>query len=118
MTAITNLTQHNATPDQMAAGVVECSRQSEVRELLTFAALPTKEEIWDRASKIANIARDEGASHAMIGGAPYLMRPLEECLESNQITPLYAFSVRESVENMGEDGVVRKVNVFKHSGFV
>jgi hypothetical protein len=54
----------------------------------------------------------------MIGGAPYLMAPLEVALRAHGITPLYAFSVRESVEQTQPDGSVRKIAVFRHGGFV
>jgi hypothetical protein len=39
-------------------------------------------------------------------------------LRAADITPLYAFSVRESVEQALADGSVRKVNVFRHAGFI
>jgi hypothetical protein len=54
----------------------------------------------------------------MIGGAPYLMAPLERSLRSVGVYPVYAFSVRESVEQTAPDGTVRKTNVFRHAGFV
>jgi len=54
----------------------------------------------------------------MIGGAPFLMSALEDALVIAGITPLYAFSVRESVEAEQADGSVRKVAVFRHLGFV
>ena len=34
------------------------------------------------------------------------------------IIPLYAFSRRESVEEWQPDGSVRKINIFRHDGFV
>ena len=34
------------------------------------------------------------------------------------VPAVYAFSVRESVEQPQPDGSVRKVNVFRHVGFV
>lgn len=79
---ILNLTQHPATPDQLAA--------------------------W----------RNPVIRRAMIGGAPYLMAPLEIALRDVGIRPLYAFSVRASVEKTRPDGSVEKINVFKHGGFV
>ena len=54
----------------------------------------------------------------MIGGAPFFMSALERALLDVGITPLYAFSIRESVEKAAEDGTVTKINVFKHVGFV
>ena len=46
------------------------------------------------------------------------MPPLEKALRGLGIRPLYAFSVRESVEETLPDGSVRKVAVFRHKGFV
>jgi hypothetical protein len=62
---------------------------------------------------------DEGEhpTHAMIGGAPWMMAALESALLDAYITPLYAFSVRESVEIAQPDGSVVKTAVFKHVGF-
>ena len=54
----------------------------------------------------------------MIGGAPFLMSPLESALLNNGIEPVYAFSTRESVEKKLPDGSVQKTNIFKHKGFV
>lgn len=55
---------------------------------------------------------------AMIGGAPYLMAPLEAELKKLGIEPVYAFSERVSEETVQADGTVVKTNVFKHVGFV
>lgn len=59
---IVNLTQHAGTAEQLAAGVADLGATSlELKRLLTFDSLPTREEIEARA--------------AMIGGAPFLMAP-------------------------------------------
>jgi hypothetical protein len=138
MTRILNLTQHSPTPEQIAAGVVSGeisdAQQTEVRALLTFDTLPTPVEVRHRAERLAEIAAsaftivdyggDSGLcanelfKYAMIGGAPYLMAPLEVALRARGITPVYAFSVRESVDQVQPDGSVRKVAVFRHAGFV
>lgn len=117
---IVNLTQHIATPCQAAAGVRDLPEA--LRGLLTyeltFSDLPTRAVINDRVVSIVALAQTTGADAAMIGGAPYLMAPLEQSLRAVGITPLYAFSVRESAEEVQTDGSVRKVAVFKHAGFV
>lgn len=120
MNAILNLTQHNASREQIEAGVenVPASISEEVKKLLTFNSLPSKSDIDARAKELANIALQCGARKAMIGGAPYLMSALEEALKENGIKPLYAYSERVSVEVELEDGSVVKRNVFKHLGFV
>ena len=121
---IINLTQHKATDEQADSGVFDITTCSDIlREALTFDSLPSQEEIRLRANTIADLATvckssdGEPASHAMIGGAPYLMAPLESALRAKGIVPLYAFSVRESVEKV-IDGATVKTNVFRHAGFV
>lgn len=120
---ILNLTQHPASPEQIAAGVVDLP--TEIREaviaLLTVNVLPTRQEIEDRCADIAMLAATAFENHpvqAMIGGAPWMMACLESALLDQGIQPVYAFSVRESVEQSQPDGSVRKINVFRHAGFV
>lgn len=128
---ILNLTQHNTT-DEQAAQLVVAPRmcKTEIRELLTFLEIPSKEEIKLRAEKLAEIAVAEASMYAgdtdnfvwitrvMIGGAPYLMGPLEKALRECGFTPVYAFSKRESEEIPQPDGSVKKIQVFRHTGFV
>lgn len=127
---IINLTQHPASPEQIAENVVDLTgdtRQALI-DALTAETLPTRQEIEDRAEAIAEIAcynnlgPDDGddpmPTRAMIGGAPWLMAPLEAALHDRGITPIYAFSRRESVEQTQTDGSVRKVAVFKHAGWI
>lgn len=123
---ILNLTQHPGTPEQ---GVTDLTGEelAALKQALTFDALPTAQEIAERADYIAALACMNGLggedddpipTAAMIGGAPYLMAPLERALRNVGIEPLYAFSVRESAEQAQPDGTVRKVNIFRHAGFV
>lgn len=124
---ILNLTQHPATAEQVAAGVVDLEGVDlvEIKALLTFGDVPREGEPEARARAIAEIARrvrvaeNVGADEvfAMIGGAMWLMAPLEKELAYAGIAPAYAFSVRESVEETLSDGSVRKTAVFRHRGF-
>ena len=57
------------------------------------------------------------ATRVMIGGLPPLMAHLERALLQVGLTPCYARSERESVEETLADGSVRKVAVFRHLGF-
>lgn len=116
---IINLTQHNATLEQLQAGVVNqpsVDGQQHLANLLTFKTLPTRNEILGRAKAIAEFA--VGYEAALIGGAPYLMWALEQALKGIGVKPLYSFSERVSVEKTCPDGQVIKTNVFKHIGFV
>lgn len=119
---IVNLTQHNATNDQIDAGVFNVDYDHNeldyLRSLLTFDSIPAIEDMQQRADEIAKIALRTNAKKAMIGGAPFFMGYLETALKSVGIQPLYAFSQRVSVETTAEDGTVTKQNVFKHMGFV
>ena len=54
----------------------------------------------------------------MISGALWLMAPLADALRAQGVTPVYAFSRRESVERMDEHGQVLKTAVFRHIGFI
>lgn len=120
---ILNLTQHPATSEQAAAGVVDlpADQRATLIDRLTVDALPTAGEIEARCADIAMLAALASESHqnaAMIGGAPWMMARLEAALRDQGIDPVYAFSVRASVEQTQADGSVRKVNVFRHAGFV
>lgn len=117
---ILNLTQHQATQDQIENGVIDLdvSAKEWLTSMLNFDTLPTAEDIEHRASAIARNTRMLGYNKAMIGGALWLMSSLEKHLKINNIQPLYAFSIRESVETVNDDGSVTKKNVFKHIGFI
>lgn len=126
---VLNLTQHNATLEQERAGVINLSDpndKAKLGRLLTFDELPMRRVILNRAEAIAKLAIQQSEfpptgrrfKFAMIGGAPYLMAPLEKALKDVGITPLYAFSVRESVKVHNPDGTVTKQNIFRHLGFI
>ena len=117
---ILNLTQHVATPEQVLAGVVEPKNKEAVQALLTFERLPTLPEVQERAAKLAAIAASYDCAGVMIGGAPYLMAPLELALHDVGCggKVLYSFSERVSVEQSQPDGSVRKVQTFRHAGWV
>lgn len=141
--SILNLTQYPVTAEQKAAGVFDLppEQRAELTHLLTFEEIPSAEEILAACEDIATLAAmhaDEAersddpddpaavfsgdghgtATHAMIGGALWLMGPLSAALRSHLMEPVFAFSRRESVEEAQADGSVRKVGVFRHVGFV
>jgi hypothetical protein len=128
---ILNLTQHVATDEQTAQLVVAPRMTKEkIRELLTFEEIPSKEELEVRANKLAEIAVAEASMYAgdtdnkiwitrvMLGGAPFFMGALEKAIRECGFTPVYAFSKRESEEIPQPDGSVKKIQVFRHIGFV
>ena len=116
---ITNLTIHEATPTQIRVGVIDLEGENlkTLKGLLDFRELPSTTDLYARAQKVAALI-PEGVEVAMIGGAPFFMAPLERALHARDITCLYAFSVRESVEAVQADGSILKTAVFRHRGFV
>lgn len=125
---ILNLTQHQATPDQVAEGVVDLppADRAELSILLTFDEPPTGETLDERADLVAELAdrwfranRDQTTSRtAMIGGAPYFTGPLERALGRLSVRHVYAFSKRVCAEEPQPDGTVKKTFTFKHAGWV
>jgi hypothetical protein len=104
--AFINLTQHDATAEQIAAGIVDIhdvDMLREVRELLTFNDIPDMERIIQTAKNISYIASDyryfydgghrDKCEGVMIGCAPYLMGPLEIALIDRAFKVFYADSV-------------------------
>ena len=117
---ILNLTQHTASAEQLEVGVVDLTGDSlsAVKAMLTFKSVPTLKEVQYRAQGIAFIAKAMNVNHVMIGGAPYLMAPLENELVMVGISYHYSFTERISVETTLPDGSVSKTAVFRHCGFV
>lgn len=118
METILNLTMHPCSPEQASLGVIEpdAELKNRIKGLLDFSSPPPYEEIERRARELAGLA--SGYHSAMIGGALWLMAPLESALLREGVVPTYAFSVRVSEEVTQPDGSVRKVNIFKHVGWV
>jgi len=125
---ILNLTQHKASEQQIEAGVVEMPEgmAKVVRDFLTFEEIPSKDELVSRASFIVTVVetwmKEAGVRRmdfsVMVGGAPFFMEILCVRFRKSYIHPVFAFSKRESVEEVQEDGSVVKRAVFKHLGFV
>lgn len=138
---ILNLTQHQPTADQSAAGLLPPIEGA--ADLLNFDAPPTAVMLLGRAASLAFLAAEAAAKagllpdtgspgvhvqdgfhmhgpaqvEVLIGGLPALMGPLELALKARFLKPVYAFSERVSEEQAQADGSVRKVNVFRHVGF-
>ncbi len=123
MTTIINMTQHNASPDQRGAGVVDFGANAHIMKgLLTFVRLPTSSQVLARAVALVDLLQ---ANHdiydvdsVMIGGAPYLMAPLVSQLTAAGYKPVFAYTDRVSVDVVQADGSIKKTAMFKHLGFV
>lgn len=66
----------------------------------------------------AVLGDDPKPTHAMIGGAPWLMPVLAKVLMQRGINLVYAFTKRDVVETANPDGSVTKSSKFVHVGFV
>lgn len=156
---ILNLTQHRATPEQIAEFVVDFPEDDRA-DLVRLLTLPAAELAANPHAALAfvearvqmimdelimphlrhnaqamlmeggfvtspveayNMLRPEVSAKgigAMIGGAPYLMAPLERALKAVGVQVCYALSDRVSIEQPQPDGSVTKTSVFKHVGFL
>jgi len=128
---IINLTQHPATPEQISQGVVEPKRKSMIIRWLTFNEMPTIEKIRRHALQLATLAQweyvdlvqekkipEDSDVRIMIGGAPFLMGPLEQALCEAGLRVVYAFSRRVCEETPKADNTVEKRQIFRHAGFI
>jgi hypothetical protein len=121
---IPNLTQHLATKEQIEDGVVDFLPEGRklLCELLTFATPPSRIEIATRCESIVRLLRMnadcEDFDFVMIGGAPYLMGPLQSLLEAEGWEVCFSFTERVSVEEVLPDGRTTKTSSFRHCGWV
>jgi hypothetical protein len=111
-----NLTQHNPTPDQIAAGVVTPHNADAIRWLLTFEVPPSRETLFATAKAMAWAAIERSAY--IDWDEDDWDEDVEIALRAQGFTPYYAFSVRDSVDQTQPDGSVQKVAVFRHIGFI
>lgn len=77
---ILNLTQHTATAEQVATGVIDLNAEqgARLRALLTFNDMPSRDDLIARAREVAVLAygcspTGEQPRSTNYGGAPYLM---------------------------------------------
>ena len=119
-----NLTQHNATADQINAGINDLpvdDFQTALKGLLTFPTQYTRADLEYRALQIHELVRDfcgtskEVLEGVMIGGMPSFMPVLESVLISKGIKVGYACTDRVS-KDVIKDGEVIKTAVFVHAG--
>lgn len=125
---IFNLTQHQATPEQIAQGLVEpdAETKKEIQDLLTFTAADIQaDKVAERAEALVELLQEHWNVSAncrfdkrvLIGGLPAMMRPLVNILENKNYIPMFAHSDRVSVDQPQADGSVKKVAVFQHQFF-
>lgn len=129
---VLNLTQHVATQPQIDEGVIEPRTEVKefIKELLSFDDIPSQKELEDRSHDLSLLAAmydlyecddtdlELYPDAVMLGGAPFFMGVLERWCMSQGLVVLYAFSQRESVDEVMPDGSVVKKAIFTHKGFV
>lgn len=117
---ILNLTQHEATVEQVMQGVIEPTPEDKewIKKLLTFDEIPDVTEIKRRCNRLMHIVYHYGINIIMIGGAGWIISTLEKMLTNELFIPVHSFSIRDSVETTLPDGTVKKTTSFKHIGFV
>jgi hypothetical protein len=124
--SIVNATRHPASPQQVEAGVIEPEPEAkaEMVEIMTFETCPSGKDVETAAKKFAAIVKKQVekalAAKVMIGGAPFFMAPVVKAIQdvAPYIKIVYAFSQREAVETVADDGTVTKKTIFVHKGFV
>ena len=120
---ILNLTQHNATADQINAGIndLPVDFQNTLKGLLTFPTQYTRADLEYRSLQIHELVRDfcgtskEVLEGVMIGGMPSFMPVLESVLISKGIKVGYACTERKSVDKEVDNKII-KTAVFVHAG--
>ena len=120
---ILNLTQHNATKDQINAGIVDLPAEFKTALVgaITFPATYTKSDLERKARQVLEVVRDYHGSEVaktasvMIGGMPSFMPVLERVLSEYGIKVGYACTERKSVDKE-VDGKIIKTAVFVHAG--
>ena len=120
---ILNLTQHNATADQINVGINDLTVdfQTALKGLLTFPTQYTRADLEYRALQIHELVRDfcgtskEVLEGVMIGGMPSFMPVLESVLISKGIKVGYACTERKSVDKEVDNKII-KTAVFVHAG--
>ena len=117
--SILNLTQHEATPQQIKQHVIEPSKEDkrEIKNALSFNEIPSRDEISNRITRLSFIVEKYNPTSVMIGGASFLIFPLEKKLRQKWLV-FHAFSKRVSTERKNADGTITKMSTFKHVGFV
>jgi hypothetical protein len=88
-----NLTMNEATQDQLAAGIIEPTKEDkeEIKRLLSCSFPPSFTEICQRAQLLADIANRYDQSSAMIDGPNFLLSKIELELKYLNIQPIYSF---------------------------
>jgi len=121
-----NLTQHDATKEQIKDGLVDPneSEKSVIRKLLTFDDVPTAEQMIDKSMSLYYLAlhlieKYKTAPTVMLAGAPWFLPLVEHQLKKGGVKAVYSFSKRCVEEQISKDGKsVKKVSVFKHVQFI
>lgn len=113
-----NLTQHVATAEQLADGVIEPDELTKktIRGLLTIHGQPDPVEISMKAQGLTNLVANGGYDGAMVGGKLHLMVNLLHLMNLKGLVCFEADSERVSKDIDNGDGTVTKTTTFQHIG--
>ena len=117
---IINLTQHDATQDQLDAGVVNLIGEAayKLKQAYRFNYVPSAEEKNRRVREIVQIAIDCKAEKALLDGPAWLTSALERELAVHEISAVYSFSMYPIIMTMEGDGTLVKRQRIKHMTFI
>ena len=123
---ILNLTKNNATYEQIQDGCSEVSDKQfvdELHKLLSFddIALPTKQEMVERAKRLVNLAMQHNVKCVMLDNSipSFLISILENELKQNRIKPLHSFMKHVATEKTIRNGsVISQKIIIKHSAWI
>jgi len=123
MGKICNFTRHPPTMDHFREGVYNPPDTVwlEVRQLLEFNSLECAQiEKSSRSRRLAEIALEcvGNGGTVMIGGPPFFMSYLERALKDVGVDFVYSFPYCISIEETLAEGIVKKIAINKHEGFV
>ena len=116
-----NLTKHQMTPDQIAAGGLNVPSAQAATELHDFVVMPTAADMQLRASALMSLAQEAGAvagDGVMLAGAMYFIPPLVDAARDAGFVPTLSFTQRVAVEKPLEDGSVKLEYIFRHEGWM
>lgn len=114
---ILNLTSADATPEQAADGVCEPDDRAYVRATLAPDHRLGHRDRSLRATALALVAKQAGATHAMIEDGP-LTPDLDAALMAVGITPLRSYMVRDPIPVRQPDGSERWTMETRHVGWI
>jgi len=114
-----SLTEDQVSDAKLSLGVEKVVTLQEVDPVLQkeFSQVPAQastEDIFYLAAKVVDRAIKAGASHFYVAGEPGVVVRASILAKLADIKVVQSTTARDSVEEIQEDGTVKKTAVFKH----